>query len=123
MEFDKQNYTNELNTKYSIVARATLFHLNNYITQDELEKQVTDYKMTEINDEPMKDYIIKNATVLQEIKAKIGSSSILLHEKHNYLKITHNDTILLLKDDDFQPYRYDVIKIIFETVLLVLLIS
>ena len=121
MEYDKQNYTKELNTKYSIVARATLFHLNNYITKDELEKQVIDYQMTEIQEEPHKDYIIKNAKVLQEIKAKIGSSSILTYKKHHYLMITHNDSVLLLKDDDFQPYRYDVIKIIFASVFFILL--
>jgi len=121
MEYDKQNYTNELNTKYSIVARATLFHLNNFITNDELEAQVKDYKMTEITDVEEKKRIGANAQVIEEIQAKIGSSSILVYEKNHYLQITHNDTILLLKDDDYQPYRYDVIRIIFASVFFILL--
>jgi len=121
MEYDKQNYTNELNTKYSIVARATLFHLNNFITNEELDEQVNDYKMTEISDSEKKEDIIANAQVIEEIQAKIGNSSILVHNKNHYLKITHNSTVLLLKDEDYQPYRYDVIRIIFASVFLILL--
>ncbi|MBE0494802.1 MAG: HAMP domain-containing histidine kinase [Campylobacterales bacterium] len=121
MEYDKQNYTSELNTKYSIVARATLFHLNNFITNEELEAQVNDFKMTEISDAEEKQAIIENAQVIEEIQAKIGNSSILIYNKNHYLKITHNNTILLLKDEDYQPYRYDVIRIIFASVFLILL--
>ena len=32
LEYDKQQYTDKLNAKYSVIARATLFHLNNFIT-------------------------------------------------------------------------------------------
>ena len=31
LEYDKQEYTDKLNKKYSIIASATLFHLNNFI--------------------------------------------------------------------------------------------
>lgn len=122
MEFDKQNYTNELNTKYSIVARATLFHLNNFITQDELDEQVKDYKMTEVTDKEHKEKVLENASVLEEIEAKIGNSAILIYEKRHYLKIAHKDSTLLLRDDDYQPYRYHVIRVIFATIFIVLLI-
>jgi len=121
MEYDQQNYTKELNTKYSIVARATLFHLNNFITQDELEAQVKDYKMTEVTEPKERAEILDNAIVIEEIKAKIGASSILQFDKHHYLKITHKDSTLLLKDEEYQPYRYDVIRIIFASVFFILL--
>lgn len=121
MEYDKQNYTKELNTKYSIVARATLFHLNNFITQEELETQVKDYQMTEITEPKERAMILDNSSVIEEIQAKIGSSSILLYDKHHYLKITHRDSIMLLRDEDYQPYRYDVIRIIFASVFFILL--
>lgn len=123
MEYDKQNYTKELNSKYSIVSKATLFHLNNFITQNELENQMKNYQMRQIDNRGMKEYVIKNALVLEEINAKIGSSSILKFKKDHYLKIVHNDKILLLKDEDFQPYRYDVIKLIFAGIFIVLLAS
>ncbi|MFW5613776.1 MAG: sensor histidine kinase, partial [Campylobacter hyointestinalis] len=35
MDYDKQNYTRELNTKYSVVARATLLHMNDLINKEE----------------------------------------------------------------------------------------
>lgn len=123
MEYDKQNYTKELNTKYSIVSKATLFHLNNFITQNELEEQMKDYQMIQIENSNMKEYIIKNAQTLEEIKAKIGTSSILKYKKYHYLKIVHNNNTLLLKDEDFQPYRYDVIKLIFAGIFIILLAS
>ena len=109
MDYDKQNYSEKLNNKYTIVAKATLFHLNNFITEKELEKQVKNYNMKEITDKLLKKKIIKKAKILQKIVGKIGSTAILVYEKNNYLLIEHEDTVLLLKDMDYQPYRYHTI--------------
>ncbi|MDD3325333.1 MAG: ArsS family sensor histidine kinase [Sulfurospirillaceae bacterium] len=123
LQYDKQNYTEKLNTKYSIIARATLYHLNNFITDEELKKQVQGYKMREVSDRGVKEYIIKNAEIIQKISDKIGASAILRYEKNHYLSIEAKSASLLLKDDDFQPYRYDVIKIIFGIVILIVIIA
>ncbi len=121
MDYDKQNYTEKLNNKYTLVAKATLFHLNNFITEKELEKQVKNYNMKEVSDKKLKAKIIKKAKVLQKIVAKIGSTAILVYENNNYLLIEHEDTVLLLKDMDYQPYRYHTIRGIFALVLLIII--
>ncbi|WP_458701708.1 ArsS family sensor histidine kinase [Sulfurospirillum sp. 1307] len=121
LEYDKQNYTEKLNKKYSIIARATLFHLNNFIDEKELKEQVKDYSMRKIESGKIKDYIISNAKIIQKIESKIGSSAILKYKKYHYLLIEHKNNILLFKDEDFQPYRYDVIKAIFGLVLLIII--
>jgi len=121
MQYDKQNYTEKLNNKYTIIARATLFHLNNFITEKELENQVEGYNMKEINNKKEKERIIKNAKVLQKISNKIGSSSILYYERQNYLLIEHGNTVLLLKDNDYQAYRYHTIRSIFTLILLIII--
>ena len=112
LEYDKQQYTDKLNTKYSIIARATLFHLNNFITNDELKKQVQGYHMREIGDKKIREEVLKDAQVIQKISDKIGTSAILKYENDHYLYIETKYSSLLLKDEDFQPYRYDLIKII-----------
>lgn len=121
MEYDKQNYTRELNAKYSTIARNTLFYMSGIINDKEYERQVEGIKMPEIIDQEEKDKILKNATILEEISADIGSSAIMIYEKHHYLKVQHIDKILLLKDNEYQPYRYDIIKIIFSIVAIILL--
>ena len=121
MDYDQQNYTEKLNNKYTIIARATLFHLNNFITEKELEKQVEGYNMKEMNDAKEKNRIIKHALVLQKITNRIGTSSILVYEKQNYLLIEHGSTVLLLKDNDYQPYRYHTIRSIFALILLIII--
>lgn len=123
MEYDKKEYADKLNTKYSIIARATLFHLNNFITENELQEQIQDYSLSEIKNKNIVDQIISQSVVIQKIDSKIGASAILKYKKYHYLLIQHKDTILLLKDEDFQPHRYDVIKIIFGLVLLIIIIS
>ncbi len=123
IEYDKQNYTKKLNDKYTIVARATLFHLNNFITEDELKEQVKDYKMTEITNKKEKEEILEKANVLQKITGRIGSSAILIYNRSNYLLIEHKNTLLLLRDDDYQPYRYYVIKIVFAIVLIIIILA
>jgi len=123
LEYDKQNYTEKLNTKYSIIARATLFHLNNFITNDELKKQVQGYQMREISDKKLKEQIISHAQVIQKISDRIGSSAILRYNNNHYLQIETKYSSLLLKDEDFQPYRYDLIKTIFGVVFAIIIIA
>ncbi|MFL1706233.1 ArsS family sensor histidine kinase [Campylobacter sp. MOP7] len=121
MDYDKQNYTRELNAKYSTIARNTLFYMSGIINEKEYDRQLEGINMPEITNDTQKEEILKNAMVLEEISADIGSSAIMLYDKHHYLKIQHIDKVLLLKDSDYQPYRYDIIKIIFILVALILL--
>ena len=123
LEYDKQKYTDELNEKYSIIARATLFHLNNFIDEKELKQQIKNYSIRKINNDKIKDHIIKHSTVIQKIKSKIGNSSILRYKKYHYLLIEHKDNIQLFKDEDYQPHRYDVIKLIFGFIFTIVIIS
>lgn len=123
MDYDKQNYTEKLNTKYSIIARATLFHLNNFINAKELQEQIKDYSMREIEGKEIRDYIVSQAKLIQKIESKIGNSSILKYKNYHYLLIEHQNYVALFKDEDYQPYRYDVIKIIFGIVLLIVIIA
>ncbi len=123
LEYDKQEYTDKLNKKYSIIARATLFHLNNFIDNAELNQQVKDYSMRKIENNKIKDYILENSEVIQKIENRIGNSSILKYKKYHYLLIEHENSILLFKDEDYQPHRYDVIKLIFGLVFSIILLS
>lgn len=123
LEYDKQTYTDKLNTKYSIIARATLFHLNNFITNDELKKQVQGYQMREITEKEAQDQIIKNAQIIQKISDRIGTSAILRYDNSHYLHIETKYSSLLLKDEDFQPYRYDLIKTIFGVVFTIIIVA
>jgi two-component system OmpR family sensor kinase len=123
LEYDKQQYTEKLNAKYSIIARATLFHLNNFITNDELKKQVQGYQMREIADTKVREEIVKSAQIIQKITDKIGTSAILKFENDHYLYIETKYSSLLLKDEDYQPYRYDLIKIIFGVVFVIIIIA
>lgn len=121
MDYDKQNYARELNAKYSTIAKNQLFLMSGIINEKEYERQTGDFKMPEITNEQQKEEILANATVLEEISADIGSSAIMIYQNHHYLKVQHVDKILLLKDNDYQPYRYDIIKIIFFLVAIILL--
>jgi len=121
VDYDKQNYARELNAKYSTIARNQLFLMSGIINEKEYERQTGDFKMPEITNEQQKEEILANATVLEEISADIGSSAIMIYQNHHYLKVQHVDKILLLKDNDYQPYRYDIIKIIFSLVAIILL--
>ncbi len=123
MDYDQKNYTEKLNNKYTIVARATLFHLNHFISEKQLENQVKSYHMNEIKDKKIQREIIERAKVLQRITGKIGSTAIMVYNKRNYLLIEHENTTLLLKDEDYQPYRYHTIRGIFGLVLLIIILD
>lgn len=123
IEYDKQEYTDKLNKKYTIIARATLFHLNNFIDKDELEEQIKDYSLHKINDDEIKNYIIEESKLIQRIENKLGNIAILKYKTYHYLMIEHQKHTLLFKDEDFQPHRYDVIKLIFVFIFAIILSS
>ncbi|PID47903.1 MAG: two-component sensor histidine kinase [Proteobacteria bacterium] len=122
-QYDKQKYTKELNLKYSFIANASLYHLDKNTSKEDFIKQIQAYSIDEILNENLKSDILKNAKVLQAQKNKTGESAILVYQKNHYLKIKHNENLLLLKDSGYQPYRYDVIKMIFALVFLVVLLA
>ena len=121
MGFDKQNYTRELNNKYSNVARTNLFYMGGIINKAQYDRQLSNIDMPEITSQSRKDEILRKATVLEEISSDLGSSAILLYDKHHYLRIEHLDELKLLMDKEFQPYRYEVIKAVFAVVAVILL--
>ena len=121
MGFDKQNYTRELNNKYSNVARTNLLYMGGVINKAQYDRQLSNIDMPEITAKNEKEEILKNAAVLEEISSDLGSSAILLYDKHHYLKIEHLDELKLLMDKEFQPYRYEVIKAVFAVVAVILL--
>ena len=121
MGFDKQNYTRELNNKYSNVARTNLLYMGGIINKAQYDRQLSNIDMPEITAKNEKEEILKSAAVLEEISSDLGSSAILLYDKHHYLKIEHLDELKLLMDKEFQPYRYEVIKAVFAVVAVILL--
>ena len=121
MGFDNQNYTRELNNKYSNVARTNLLYMGGIINKAQYDRQLSNIDMPEITAKNEKEEILKNAAVLEEISSDLGSSAILLYDKHHYLKIEHLDELKLLMDKEFQPYRYEVIKAVFAVVAVILL--
>lgn len=119
--YDKKNYSEQLNTKYSIYASATLSYINGNIAQEEMQEIVKNYDLDEIEEEPLKSYIIKNADVLDYKKGNFGSSSILLYKNKTYLIVSSKGIVKLFVDDDFQAYRYSIIRIIFGLVLAIVI--
>jgi two-component system OmpR family sensor kinase len=124
MQYDKENYTKELNNKYTVVAEATLFHLNSFITDRQIQKQIKDYKMEEITEEQLKREVLLRGEILDAIVNRIGQEvSIISYKNDNYLNIVYGNINILLKDSEFQPYRYSIIRSIFGLVLLIIVFT
>ena len=123
INYDKENYTKELNNKYSTVSDTALYRFAKLVSQDEYENQMKNYNMVKISDDKNIAAIEQNGTILQEVSVKLGTSAIILYNRHHFLKIKHNDEEILLQDADYQPYRYHIIKVIFLFVFTILLVT
>lgn len=123
IDYDKQNYARELNAKYSNVAQANLFYMSGLISESEYNLNLKNIDMPEVTNKTLRDKILNNATIIEEISDDLGSIAILLYEKNHYLKIVHLDDIKILKDKEFQAYRYEIIKFVFGVVAFILLMA
>ncbi|NLY04229.1 MAG: sensor histidine kinase, partial [Campylobacter sp.] len=79
MDYDKQNYTNELNTRYSIVSNSTLYSLAGLISDSEYKSQMSNFNMSEISSTNQIELINNTGTILQEITTNIGSAAIIIY--------------------------------------------
>ncbi len=126
LKYDKQKYTQELNERYSIVARATLYRLLKEPVTDEFARELSVYKMRLIKDTNLIKKVLQGGEVLQKLKAKVGSSAIYYYHKNNFLLIESvNNRAILLYDKAFKPYRTQIlyIKLIFGAILIVLFLA
>lgn len=112
IEYDQQNYTNELNSKYSLIANARMLYLNGVIDEDEFKEQTKNYKMTLVTKPSEIRQVIFRGESLAKAITTTGLIEIIAYEKENYLKIVHNGKLYLYNDPDYQSYRYFNIKIL-----------
>ncbi len=125
VKYDKQKYTQELNERYSIVTRATLYRLLSQPINQEFEKELGVYKVKLIKEGSFIKNVLQKGEILQKISSRIGSSSIYFYNKNNYLLIESlNKKAILLSDVAFKPYRQQIlyIKLIFGGIIALLLI-
>ncbi|MDA3049365.1 ArsS family sensor histidine kinase [Campylobacter sp. JMF_02 ED1] len=121
--YDKQNYTRELNTKYSIVARSHLYQMSRLISQNEFQRQIANFEFSNITDENFIKQLNENGEILDSISADIGSADIIMYNRKNYLKITHANEVRILNDKEYQPYRYDIFRAIYGGILVIILLA
>lgn len=112
IEYDQQNYTNELNSKYSLIANARMLYLNGVIDEEEFKEQTKNYKMTLVTKPSEIRQVIFRGEILAKAITTTGLIEIISYERENYLKIVHNGKLYLYNDPDYQSYRYFNIKIL-----------
>ncbi|MBQ7270602.1 MAG: HAMP domain-containing histidine kinase [Campylobacter sp.] len=121
--YDKENYRRELNTRYEIVTNLYLYKMNNLISESEFKRQMQNFKIPEVQDEPTKNEVLTKSENLYEMATSLGSGAILYFEKKHYLKIERKNELILLYDSEYQPYRYDFFRLIYFAVLITLLVT
>lgn len=84
INYDKDNYSNELNARYSYLANLKLQELNNAITEDEFNYKQNQFKLKLI-DQDSKKLILFDAITLAEDSNNLGASKILTSNGKNYL--------------------------------------
>ncbi|MFG5138877.1 ArsS family sensor histidine kinase [Campylobacter lari] len=122
IKYDQQNYTNELNAKYSFIANARLLYFNHVISEKEFYEQTKNYKMIELTTPSSIRKIIYKAETIARAQTSTGVVEIITLEDNVYLKIIFDGKLYLYKDLEYQGYRYFVIKLIASIVVMVLLI-
>ncbi len=126
IKYDKQKYTQELNQRYSIVARATLYRLLTQPVNASFRRDLALYNMKLVKDTKRIKNVLQKGEVLQKVRTKVGSSAIYYYKKSNYLLIESvNNKAILLFDKAFKPYRTQIlyIKIIFGSIFIVLFLA
>ncbi|WP_267524406.1 ArsS family sensor histidine kinase [Campylobacter sp. MG1] len=122
INYDKINYSNELNAKYSYLANLKLQEISNAISENEFNDKKEQFKLRLIEKHKISN-ILNESIVLAEDSNNLGTSKILTNKGKNYLYIISNDKEYLYEDKSFNQYRYMSVNIILFIVILVLFVS
>ncbi|TKX31778.1 ArsS family sensor histidine kinase [Campylobacter estrildidarum] len=123
IEYDQQNYTRELNTKYSLIANARLLYFAGVISEREFEEQTKNYnKMEQIIEARRIRKILFNGDILDRVEVRNGLIEIISYNNQVYLNIIYDGKVNLYKDQDYQTYRYFIIKVIAVAVICILVL-
>ncbi len=126
VKYDKQKYTHELNERYSIVTRATLYRLINQPINEEFRNELKIYKVNLLMDNDFSQKVLQKGEILQKVSSRLGSSSIYYYKKNNYLLIESlNKNSILLEDKAYKPYITQIlyIQLIFAGIAATLLLT
>ncbi len=126
LKYDKQKYSQELNQRYSIVARATIYRLLTQPINAAFKRDLALYDMKLVKDTKLIKNVLQKGEVLQKVHTKVGSSAIYYYKKSNYLLIESvNNKAILLFDKAYKPYLTQIlyIKIIFGSIFIVLFLA
>ena len=126
VKYDKQKYTHELNERYSIVTRATLYRLINQPINEEFRNELKIYKVNLLMDNSFIQKVLQKGEILQKVSSRLGSSSIYYYKKNNYLLIESlNKNSILLEDKAYKPYITQIlyIQLIFAGIAATLLLT
>ncbi|MCH5336953.1 MAG: sensor histidine kinase, partial [Campylobacter sp.] len=129
--YDQQNYSKELDAKYSLIGIARLSNLANQIDDRAFQERTKNYnKFDQITDPKEIRRVLSNGEILARaeindtdmrgINTLQGVIEIIYYENYNYLKVIYEVKIYLYKDQDFQFYRYYVFKAIAVVVIFIL---
>ncbi|MBK1993942.1 sensor histidine kinase, partial [Campylobacter novaezeelandiae] len=121
IEYDQQNYSNELNAKYSLIANARLLYFSGIISKKEFEEQTKNYKMNEITEAKNIRKVLFYGEVWGRAQTNSGLIEIISYNKEIYLNIIFDGKIFLYKDQDYESYRYFMIKAIAIAVICILI--
>lgn len=110
--YDQQNYTRELNAKYSLIANARFLYLSGVINEQKFDEQTKNYnKMLKIENPKDIEKITTIGEILAKEKIKNGKVEIISFDNGVYLNIVYNNKIYLYKDQEYQSYRYIIFKL------------
>lgn len=120
--YDQQNYTDELNAKYSLIANARLLYFSGVIDESEFKEQTKNYKMELVTDEREIRQVIFRGEILAKAFVNTGLVEIVSYKRDNYLKIIYNGRLYLYVDQDYESYRYFLIRFMALSVVLILIL-
>lgn len=110
--YDQQIYTKELNAKYSLIANARILYLSGVIDAQEFEAHTKNHdKMLRIKAPEDIEEIITTGEILANEKIKNGRVEIISFNNGVYLNIVYDGQIYLYEDQDYQSYRYIILKL------------
>lgn len=131
--YDQQNYSKELDAKYSLIGIARLSNLAHQIDDKAFQERTKNYnKLNQITQPKeirrvlsggeviaraeINDGDIRNKNILQ------GVIELIYYKNYNYLNVIYEGKIHLYKDEDFQFYRYYIFKTIAAAVICILIL-
>jgi two-component system OmpR family sensor kinase len=123
IEFDKDYYSKELQRRYHAVSKAIFMQYAFSPKSSAIQNQLDTFNFEWVKDKKVIKNVFNEGLIINKQIYTLSATTIINYDNHFYLYLENVGANILIKDQSFKPYRYQILITIFIAIFFAVLFA